>query len=75
MSATPDYTLTDPEQVIADLQRQLAERTTERDEALARETAISEVLQGHRQLVRLRSRRDAWLGLDRLTAMPKWPHQ
>jgi len=59
MSATPDSTLANPEQVIADLQRQLAERraeldkaqrnlnetTTERAEALARETATAEVLQ------------------------------
>src|SRR6516162_10561990 len=59
MSATPDSTFTSPEQLIADLQRQLAERqveldkaqrklnetTTERDEALAREVATAEVLQ------------------------------
>src|ERR1700730_9522627 len=58
MSATPDNTLADPEQFIADLQRQLAEckaewdisqrnlneTKTERDEALARETALAEVL-------------------------------
>jgi len=34
MSATPDSTLANPEQRIADLQRQLVERTAERDEAL-----------------------------------------
>src|SRR6516164_4665706 len=58
-SATPDNALANPEQLIADLQRQLVEcraeldkaqrrldeRTTERDEALARETASAEVLQ------------------------------
>ena len=59
MSATPDNTLADPEQLIADLQRQLAEsraemdeaqrqlteRTIERDEALTQQTATAEVLQ------------------------------
>ena len=45
MSATPDSTLANPEQRIADLERQLAERTAERDEALERETAAAEVLQ------------------------------
>jgi hypothetical protein len=38
MSATPDSTLSNPEQLIADLQRQLAERTAERDAGLERET-------------------------------------
>ena len=45
MSATRDSTLANPEQRIADLERQLAERTAERDEALQRETASTEVLQ------------------------------
>ena len=45
MSATHDSTLSNPEQLIADLQRQLAERTAERDAALQRETATAEVLQ------------------------------
>jgi class 3 adenylate cyclase len=59
MSVTPDSTFTNPEQLIADLQRQLVEcraeldkaqrhlneTTTERDDALARETATVEVLQ------------------------------
>src|SRR5215831_10303341 len=34
MSATPDGTLANPEQLIADLQRQLAECKAERDDAL-----------------------------------------
>src|SRR5262252_136936 len=42
---TPDSTLADPHQINADLQRQLAECRAERDEALARETAMAEVLQ------------------------------
>jgi len=45
MSATPEKTLADPEQLMADLQRQLAERTAERDEALQQQTATAEVLQ------------------------------
>jgi len=44
MSATPDSTLANPEQRIADLERQLAERTAERDEAVAQQTATAEVL-------------------------------
>jgi len=52
MSPTPDSTFTNPEQRIADLQRQLAEREVElaeckaeRDEALEQQTATAEVLQ------------------------------
>ena len=45
MSATPDSTFTNPDQRIADLERQLAECKAERDEALQRETATAEVLQ------------------------------
>ena len=45
MCPTPDSTLADPDQINADLQRQLAECRAERDEALARETAMAEVLQ------------------------------
>jgi GAF domain-containing protein len=51
MGATPDSTLVNPEQLIADLQRQLAEREAElavckadRDEALEQQTATAEVL-------------------------------
>jgi GAF domain-containing protein len=44
MSAMPDSTLADPERLIADLQRRLAECRAERDEALQRETATAEVL-------------------------------
>jgi GAF domain-containing protein len=45
MSATPDSTLANPEQRIADLERQLAECKAERDEALEQQTATAEVLQ------------------------------
>src|SRR5215470_14896428 len=45
MSATPDSRLANPEQLVADLQRQLAECKAERDEALEQQTATAEVLQ------------------------------
>jgi GAF domain-containing protein len=45
MRTPPDNASGDPEQIIADLRRQLAECQTERDEGLQRETAIAEVLQ------------------------------
>jgi GAF domain-containing protein len=45
MSATPDSTLANPEQLIADLQRQLVECKAERDETLEQQTATAEVLQ------------------------------
>src|SRR5215471_6996416 len=44
MNATPDSTLADSAQLIADLQRQLAERTAQRDQALEYQTATSDVL-------------------------------
>jgi hypothetical protein len=44
MNATPDSTLADPAQLIADLQRQLAECRAERDEAREYQTATSDVL-------------------------------
>jgi hypothetical protein len=44
MSPPPDSTLADPQEFIADLSRQLAERTAERDEALKQQTATAEVL-------------------------------
>src|ERR1700752_3160133 len=44
MSATPDSTLADSEQLIADLQRQLAECRAERDEVLEYQTATGDVL-------------------------------
>ena len=45
MSAIPDSTLADCEQLVADLQRQLAECRAERDEAWEHQTATAEVLQ------------------------------
>jgi hypothetical protein len=45
MSSTPDSTLANPEQLTADLQRQLTECKAERDEALQQQTATAEVLQ------------------------------
>ena len=44
MSPRPDSTLADPQQIIADLRRELDECRTERNEALRRETATAEVL-------------------------------
>ena len=41
----PESSLADLQQTIVDLQRQLAERAAERDEALAREAATAKVLQ------------------------------
>src|SRR5262249_264611 len=41
----PGDNIADPLQAIADLQRKLGERTAERDEALAQQTATAEVLQ------------------------------
>jgi hypothetical protein len=45
VSQAPESTLADPQQIIADLRRELFECRTERDEALQRETAAAEVLQ------------------------------
>ena len=45
MSVPPESTLADPEQLVADLQRQLAECKAERDEVPQRETGTAEVLQ------------------------------
>src|SRR5215469_2365204 len=44
MSPGPDSTFTDPEQRIADLERQLAECKAERDENQAQKEAMAEVL-------------------------------
>jgi A-type inclusion protein len=44
MSATPDSTLANPEQRIADLERQLAECRAERDENRDQKEALAEVL-------------------------------
>src|ERR1700736_103418 len=45
MIATLDQAVADPQQTIAELQQRLDEYRRERDEALARETAMAEVLQ------------------------------
>jgi two-component system, NtrC family, sensor kinase len=45
MTAIPDKTAADPEQIISQLERKLDERTSERDEALERQTATAGILQ------------------------------
>ena len=45
MNPTPDSTLDDPQQTIADLKRQLAESNAERNEAQAQKAAIAEILE------------------------------
>jgi GAF domain-containing protein len=45
MSAMPDSTLADPQQIIAELRQQLAECRAQRGEALEQQTATAEVLQ------------------------------
>jgi PAS domain S-box-containing protein len=45
MNENPDDKAADPSQIIADLQRELAQSRSERDEALAQQSATAEVLQ------------------------------
>jgi signal transduction histidine kinase len=45
MTAIPDKTAADSQQIIAELERKLDERTSERDEALERQTATAGILQ------------------------------
>jgi signal transduction histidine kinase len=44
MTAIPDKTAADPQHIIAELERKLDERTSERDEALERQTATADIL-------------------------------
>jgi two-component system NtrC family sensor kinase len=44
MTAIPDKTAADPQQIIAELERKLDKRTSERDEALERQTATADIL-------------------------------
>jgi two-component system NtrC family sensor kinase len=44
MTATPDKTAADAQQIIAELERKLDERTSERDEALEQQTATADIL-------------------------------
>src|SRR5258708_6292907 len=44
MTAIPDKTAADPQEIIAELKRKLDERTSERDEALERQTATADIL-------------------------------
>ncbi len=45
MSSTPNSALADPQQIIADLRRELAASNAERDEALAQQAATAEIVQ------------------------------
>ena len=44
MTETPNYSAKDPQQIIVELQRKLAERTAERDDLLQQQTATADVL-------------------------------
>ena len=50
MNPMADSTLADPERLIADLQRQLAECRAERDEALAQQTLDRRSITGHQRV-------------------------
>ena len=62
MSETPDSTLADPYQIIADLRRQLFECRAERDEAVA------ERLKAQAKLAETTAERDEALGQQTATA-------
>jgi two-component system, NtrC family, sensor kinase len=61
MTETPNYPANDSQQIIAELQRQLDERTTERDEATSQQAATADILK-----VISRSAFDLQLVLDAL---------
>jgi GAF domain-containing protein len=61
MSETPNYPANDPQQIIAELQRKLDERTIERDEAASQQAATADILK-----VISRSAFDLQLVLDAL---------
>ena len=53
MGAPPNSALANPEQLVADLQRQLVTCKAERDEALRRGTATTEVLDYRHRIAEL----------------------
>jgi two-component system NtrC family sensor kinase len=61
MTETPNYPANDPQQIIAELQRKLNERTAERDEATSQQAATADILK-----VISRSAFDLQLVLDAL---------